>query len=102
MNPGEQVILNMETKQIVLKEVETHLFTSWTNNKLIFVNMRLEELKVLLERKYGVEIDHIPDDGDFEDWLSEGLAEALDGCIVEPDGHCKHGCPSWLLALGWI
>jgi hypothetical protein len=25
-----------------------------------------------------------------------------DGCKVEPDGHCPHGCPSILLAMGII
>ncbi len=25
-----------------------------------------------------------------------------EGCEVEPDGHCEHGCPSILLALGII
>jgi hypothetical protein len=24
------------------------------------------------------------------------------GCEVEPDGRCEHGCPSPLLALGYI
>ena len=28
--------------------------------------------------------------------------EALDGCIVEPDGQCEHGYPSWPVALGII
>jgi hypothetical protein len=31
-----------------------------------------------------------------------GGCEATDGCWVEPDGHCEHGQPSWLLALGLI
>ena len=25
-----------------------------------------------------------------------------EGCIVEPDGACSHGCPSILIALGVI
>lgn len=28
--------------------------------------------------------------------------EAVDGCIVEPDGHCEHGYPSKLMAIGII
>ena len=33
----------------------------------------------------------------------EGFCEATDGCApVEPDGYCEHGCPSWLLELGYI
>ncbi|MBN2003933.1 MAG: transcriptional coactivator p15/PC4 family protein [Anaerolineae bacterium] len=35
-------------------------------------------------------------------WLDEGVAEATDGCIVEPDGVCEHGCQSWLLQAGMI
>lgn len=35
-------------------------------------------------------------------WEWEGGCEAIDGCWVEPDGVCEHGCPSWLLELGLI
>jgi hypothetical protein len=35
-------------------------------------------------------------------WLDEGGSEAIDGCWVEPDGVCPHGCQSWLLVLGMI
>jgi len=36
----------------------------------------------------------------MERWSCDGVAKALDGCRVEPDGTCKHGMPSWLLYLG--
>ena len=35
-------------------------------------------------------------------WMEEGICEATDSCIVEPDGICLHGYPSWLLYLGLI
>ncbi|WP_433635471.1 hypothetical protein [Nocardia sp. CA-120079] len=35
-------------------------------------------------------------------WVSDGVAEATDGCRVEPDGTCEHGRKSWLLELGYI
>ena len=35
-------------------------------------------------------------------WESEGICEATDGCVVEPDGICPHGYNSWLLELGLI
>jgi len=35
-------------------------------------------------------------------WLDEGGCEATDGCWVEPDGYCEHGCPSWMIVLGLI
>lgn len=38
----------------------------------------------------------------LERWAENGVAKALDGCRVEPDGHCPHGQPSWLLYLGVI
>jgi len=57
LKPGEQVVLNTETKAATIKTVNTSWFTSWKDNKLIFVNMNMKELIVLLERKYGVEID---------------------------------------------
>jgi hypothetical protein len=38
----------------------------------------------------------------MENWMENGVAKATDGCRVEPDGHCPHGKPSWLLELGLI
>lgn len=35
-------------------------------------------------------------------WEADGGCEALDGCWIETDGHCSHGEPSWMLALGLI
>ena len=43
-----------------------------------------------------------PDMETLEVWIWEGICEATDGCICEPDGHCVHGFPSWLLELGLI
>ena len=33
---------------------------------------------------------------------AEGYSIATDGCKVEPDGVCQHGCNSWLIELGMI
>jgi hypothetical protein len=34
----------------------------------------------------------------------DGICPACcsEGCEVEPDGHCEHGCPSVLVAAGLI
>ncbi len=56
LKPGEQVALNKESNKIAVKQVDTKLFTSWKDNKLMFLNMDFKELIVLLERKYGVDI----------------------------------------------
>ncbi len=57
LNPGEQLIYNKELKDIHVQEVETKWVTSWKENKLVFINMSLSDLAVLLERRYGVEIE---------------------------------------------
>jgi len=33
---------------------------------------------------------------------NDGICEATDGCLVEPDGVCEHSHPSWLVRLGFI
>ncbi len=38
----------------------------------------------------------------LKEWLIDGICEATDGCTVEPDGVCEHGCNSWLIELGLI
>lgn len=55
--PGEQAIFDAETENLTIKAVNTNWFTSWKENKLVFVNMSLKELIILLERRYGVEIE---------------------------------------------
>jgi hypothetical protein len=43
-----------------------------------------------------------PDIEQLTEWVNDGIAEATDGCRVEPDGTCEHGAESWLLAMGLI
>jgi hypothetical protein len=43
-----------------------------------------------------------PDWETLEEWMNEGICEATDGCVIEPDGVCIHGHVSWLLELGLI
>lgn len=38
----------------------------------------------------------------LEEWCMDTLCEATDGCVVEHDGRCPHGHPSWFLRLGMI
>ena len=44
----------------------------------------------------------VPDLDTLTYWLWDGVAEATDGCLVEPDGTCPHGHRSWLRELGLI
>ena len=57
LRPGEQATLDWSDHKIVVSEVDTKYFTSWKNNKLMFLNMNFGELILLLERKYGVDIE---------------------------------------------
>jgi hypothetical protein len=43
-----------------------------------------------------------PTTSQLEEWMMDGVAEATDGCRIEPDGTCEHGHPSWLIHLGLI
>jgi transmembrane sensor len=56
LKSGQQLTYNKETGKMTVGSVNTRLFTSWRENKLIFINMSFKELIVLLERKYGVTI----------------------------------------------
>jgi len=56
LKTSEQLTFNKESREITIHQVNTKWYTSWMDNKIIFVNMNLRELVVLLERKYGVDI----------------------------------------------
>lgn len=43
-----------------------------------------------------------PSWGEVKAMSWDGIAEAIDGCTVEPDGKCIHGCPSWPLKMGIV
>ena len=69
------------------------------------VEVEIVDLGVELE----VEVDPCDPDWSQEpdlqtlvEWEADGICEATDGCVVEPDGVCPHGCKSWLLELGLI
>lgn len=57
LKPGEQLVFNKESRTIQVTEVNTKYYSSWKDNRLLFINMTLKDLKVLLERKYGVDIE---------------------------------------------
>ncbi len=57
LKPGEQLVYHKIDNVLKVNKVDTEVYTSWRNNKLIFINMNLKELIVLLERRYGVDIE---------------------------------------------
>lgn len=67
----------------------------------MFVDLDNPEVREKLKKRYST--DHVPSFEEIESWvLEDGGCEATDGCWVEPDGTCPHGCDSWLLVLGLI
>jgi len=44
----------------------------------------------------------MPSSEELIEMMEDGYCTATDGCIVEPDGYCEHGCPSWLIVAGLI
>ncbi len=53
------------------------------------------------EGKY-IAVSAPPSLATMEKWMDSGVARAVDGCRVEPDGVCPHGCQSWILVQGLI
>jgi ferric-dicitrate binding protein FerR (iron transport regulator) len=82
LKQGQQLVYDKESDKVSVEEVNTRMYTSWKDNKLVFVNMKLKDLKTLLERRYGVDIvivdQNIMDyhyDGTFK---NETILEVLD------------------------
>ena len=78
-------------------------------NQYVFRDGRVRRLKpevkledYLIKHPGAYAVDPFPDMDQLSEWVSDCRAEALDGCVVEPDGTCEHGKPSWLMALGYI
>lgn len=59
-------------------------------------------MKQLLEDNGLETLEDLMQDQEFNGQDGTALAMCSEGCIVEPDGECEHGCPSWLVAKGLI
>lgn len=54
--PSQQFSLDKLTGQIEVKEVDTHLYTDWTEGMFVFRKQRLEEVMNTLARWYDIEV----------------------------------------------
>jgi transmembrane sensor len=54
--PGQKAVLDKKTNEIVVKNVETALSTSWKDGKLIFRNTSLSDVTIQLERWFNCKI----------------------------------------------
>ena len=52
--------------------------------------------------KYLDTFNPVPSMEELEEYAYDSVCETPCGCSVEPDGHCEHGTPSWLLVIGLI
>ena len=71
LKPGEQLVYDKESKNVQIQQVTTKWFTSWKDNKLVFINMSFKDLRIMLERKYGVEIEIV--DQSIIDYHYDGI-----------------------------
>ncbi|WP_423128364.1 FecR family protein [Gaoshiqia sp. Z1-71] len=56
LSPGEQLVFHKQERSLHISPVKPEIYTSWKDNKLIFINMNFANLMTLLERKFGVDI----------------------------------------------
>lgn len=58
MQPGEQLVYNRQTCQTTLyRNVDTHMASAWKEHRLEVSEMPMQELEILLERRYDVKIN---------------------------------------------
>ncbi len=55
--PGEQAVINSENSSIQVQKVDTEIYSSWINNKLMFKNESLKDVVARLERWYNISIE---------------------------------------------
>lgn len=55
--PGQQAVIDTANLSIQVQKVDTEIYSSWTDNKLIFRNESLKDVVRRLERWYNIEIE---------------------------------------------
>ncbi len=55
--PGQQAVIDTANLSIQVQKVDTEIYSSWTDNKLIFRNESLKDVVERLERWYNIEIE---------------------------------------------
>ncbi|MCT4647318.1 MAG: DUF4974 domain-containing protein [Carboxylicivirga sp.] len=73
LKSGQQYAYNIQQRKGNVHEVKSELYSTWRSNKLIFINMSLEEMIQGFERKYGVEI--IVADSELLNYHYDGVFE---------------------------
>ena len=82
MKPGDQIMFNAESKNVVLKKVNPALFSAWKEDYLHFENTLLSDIVLKLENRYKVNIT-IDDALAHKEWITmtienESIEEVLE------------------------
>jgi ferric-dicitrate binding protein FerR (iron transport regulator) len=56
LTPGQQAVLNKLSNELIIRDVDTTLSTSWRNGKLVFRNTSLVEVTKQMERWFNCQI----------------------------------------------
>ncbi|MBK1440543.1 FecR domain-containing protein [Parapedobacter sp. ISTM3] len=93
LKPNEEAVLLKATNQVVVNERNAADAIKWTEGKLVFDSIPFREIKTVLERNYGVEIqvhDHKLNDriffGEFEN--GETIEQVLN--VITADGMYRY------------
>ncbi|MEX2514200.1 MAG: FecR domain-containing protein [Cyclobacteriaceae bacterium] len=93
MEPGDLVEYSPDQKVFIKKGLDTDKYTSWRNDRLIFDDTSLKEIKHILESTYGLNVE-VADEAilakklygsapsDNMEMLLKGLAKSLDNKIT--------------------
>src|SRR5690606_28277691 len=58
LSPGDMASWEGTDKKISVKQVDTELYTSWMQGKLVLKGMKFKDIEKKLERHYGVSIQN--------------------------------------------
>lgn len=61
LKPGQKAMLDKDSRELFIEEVDTRLTTSWKDGRLIFRNTPLQEVTKQLERWFNCTIDVAPE-----------------------------------------
>ena len=56
LKPGEKADWNIDNKKILVKKVDTKIYTAWKDGKLMFNNINFKNIRERLERHFNIEI----------------------------------------------
>lgn len=91
----------LATGQIIRQRVgfDWERWKKWPSHVIAEDFATMFDLKIVQPSKGKISLGIIehPTLKQLEHWEFDGVSEATDGCQVEPDGTCPHGCKSWNL-----